>query len=83
MTDVSVRARNEKAPATHAVAPRVQPQRGARLPLALLAPLAALATSATGCQVVEGIFKTGFWFGVIAVVAVVALLLFGVGKLFS
>jgi hypothetical protein len=39
-----------------------------------------LAVVASGCSVVGGIFKAGFWTGIIIVVLVVAGLLFLVGK---
>ena len=37
--------------------------------------------AATGCELVKGIFKAGVWTGVIAVLAVIALLIYGVTKL--
>lgn len=61
---------------------KVEPRRRG-IPFAPSAMMLALATSTTGCRVVEGIFKTGFWFGVIAVVAVIAIVLFAIGKLVS
>ena len=39
-----------------------------------------LAVIVSGCSVVGGIFKAGFWTGIIIVVLVVAALLFLVGK---
>ena len=39
-----------------------------------------LAVVASGCAVVGGIFKAGFWSGIIIVVLSVAALLFLVGK---
>lgn len=39
-----------------------------------------LAVVVSGCSVVGGIFKAGFWTGIIIVVLVVAGLLFLVGK---
>ena len=43
--------------------------------------LVLLGMSTAGCEVVGGIFKAGFWVGVIAVVAVLALVGFGVSKM--
>jgi hypothetical protein len=59
---------------------KLAPRSRAPVPFALLA-MVAFAVSLSGCQVVEGIFKAGFWVGVIAVVGVLALLVFAVGKL--
>ena len=42
--------------------------------------LLLLAVGASGCTVVGGIFKAGFWAGIIVVVLIVAVLLFIVGK---
>ena len=42
---------------------------------------AALAT--TGCELVGGIFKAGFWVGIVAVVAIVGLLAFAARKLMT
>ena len=41
--------------------------------------LLLLAVSATGCQLVEGIFKTGMWVGILMVLVVLGLIfmLFG------
>ncbi|MDO5510888.1 MAG: phosphatidate cytidylyltransferase [Weeksellaceae bacterium] len=41
-------------------------------------PLVALffLLSLTSCQVVEGIFNAGFWVGILAVVGIIALILF-------
>ncbi len=39
-----------------------------------------LAVVASGCTVVGGIFKAGFWSGIIVVVLIVAALLFLVAK---
>jgi hypothetical protein len=71
----------EKASPTPALKPAARARD--RVPRASLTVTAAFAASASGCQVVEGIFKTGFWFGVITVIAVVALLLFALKKLAS
>ncbi|MCL7988778.1 hypothetical protein M8998_12585 [Sphingobacterium sp. lm-10] len=46
--------------------------------MALLFTLAA--NLLTSCQVIEGIFKAGVWVGVIAVVAVVALIVWIISK---
>ena len=40
---------------------------------ALLAPLVAIAVTASGCRAIEGIFKAGVWVGIIVVVLVGAL----------
>ena len=45
--------------------------------------LGALALSSTGCQAVEGIFKAGVWVGVLGVLAVLALIIWGVKALLS
>jgi len=51
---------------------------------ALQAPLAlAGAQTLTGCQAVESIFKAGVWVGVLAVIVVLALIVFAVGKLLT
>jgi positive regulator of sigma E activity len=42
--------------------------------------LVFLGVSAAGCEVVGGIFKAGFWVGAIAVILIVVLLVFVVGK---
>jgi hypothetical protein len=47
----------------------------ARLFLLLL-----LAVSASGCEVIAGIFKAGVWVGAIVVVLIVVLVLWIVGK---
>jgi hypothetical protein len=41
----------------------------------VLFALAALALSASGCEVIGGIFKAGIWVGVIIVVIVVGLIM--------
>lgn len=43
----------------------------------LLALLVAVLASAEGCRAVEGIFKAGFWVGIIIAVIVVAVV-FGI-----
>ena len=46
-----------------------------------LAVLAVLVTTLSGCDVIEGIFKIGFWSGII-VVAIILAVLFFVVRLF-
>jgi hypothetical protein len=41
---------------------------------AILFALAAMAMSASGCEVIGGIFKAGVWVGVIIVVIIVGLI---------
>lgn len=41
-----------------------------------------LTTLLSSCEIVGGIFKAGVWVGIIAVVAVVALILFLLKKIF-
>ncbi|MFD2597937.1 hypothetical protein ACFSQ3_03150 [Sphingobacterium corticis] len=41
---------------------------------------AMVANLLTSCQVIEGIFKAGVWTGVIAVVVVVALIIWIIAK---
>ena len=48
--------------------------------LSRIAFLVFLGVSLAGCEVVGGIFKAGFWVGAIAVIAVVLVLVFVVGK---
>ncbi|MEO8901015.1 MAG: phosphatidate cytidylyltransferase [Polyangiaceae bacterium] len=43
-----------------------------------LSALAGLSLSLNGCAIIGGIFKAGVWVGVIAVVAVIALVMWGV-----
>lgn len=50
---------------------------------ARLAMLIAIALQLTACEAVKGIFKAGFWVGVIVVVAVVAGIAFAFSKLRS
>jgi hypothetical protein len=58
---------------------------GMRMPLtsvfARIALLLVLAITASGCELVGGIFKAGMWIGALGVVAVVALVLVAVMKL--
>lgn len=49
--------------------------------LARIALLVFLGVSLAGCEVVGGIFKAGIWVGAIAVVLIIVLLVFVVGKL--
>jgi hypothetical protein len=48
--------------------------------LARIALLAFLGMSLAGCEAIGGIFKAGIWVGAIAVILVVVLLVFVVGK---
>jgi len=41
------------------------------------------ATLLTGCDAIAGIFKAGVWTGVIAVVVVIALIVWGITRLFK
>ncbi|MBY0542407.1 MAG: hypothetical protein K2P75_03325 [Sphingobacteriaceae bacterium] len=50
------------------------------IPLALVA---LLATTLTSCELVEGIFKAGMWFGVIIVVIILALVIWLISKVFG
>lgn len=43
--------------------------------------LLLLALSLTGCSVVKGIFKAGVWVGVLSVVVILGLMVFGVSRL--
>ncbi len=45
---------------------------------ASLATLGCLAFSLSGCEVIGGIFKAGVWVGVLAVVVVGALIVWGI-----
>ena len=47
---------------------------------AMCAFLLLLAISLSGCEAIAGIFKAGMWTGVILIVAVVALILYLIGK---
>lgn len=48
--------------------------------LLLAVMIVATSTMLTSCEVVGGIFKAGIWVGVIVVVAIVALVLWLIGK---
>ena len=48
--------------------------------LARIALLVVLGVTFAGCEVVGGIFKAGIWVGAIAVILIVVLLMFVVGK---
>jgi len=54
--------------------------RSASSRLLLLAVLLAACGSASGCEIVGGIFKAGLWAGVIMVVLVLAIVMFIVNK---
>jgi hypothetical protein len=54
--------------------------RSASSRLFLLLVLLAACVSASGCEVIGGIFKAGFWAGIIMVVLVVAIVMFIVSK---
>jgi hypothetical protein len=45
--------------------------------------LLAVLISLSSCEVIGGIFKAGVWVGVIAVVAVVALVFFLISRIFG
>lgn len=45
--------------------------------------LLTVVLSVTGCSVIEGIFKAGMGVGIFIVIAVLAIILFIVSKLFS
>lgn len=47
-----------------------------------LFPLLILLLSLSSCEIIGDIFKAGVWVGVIAVVAVIAMLLFLLKKIF-
>lgn len=52
----------------------------------IIAPLSLLMLSSltlAGCQVVGDIFKAGVWVGVIAVVGVIALIVWGISRMVS
>jgi len=46
----------------------------------LFVALFFVANMLTGCEVIGGIFKAGLWVGVVVVVAIIALVLYFVGK---
>lgn len=46
-------------------------------------PLLALILSLSSCEIIGGIFKTGVWTGIIIVVAVIALVIFFLAKIFG
>lgn len=48
-----------------------------------LAFIAILASTLSSCELVEGIFKAGFWSGVIIVVIVLALIIWLLAKVFG
>ena len=49
-------------------------------PRLALAATSALALQLTGCEAVKFVFKTGFWLGVTAVVAIVLVIAFVVRR---
>jgi hypothetical protein len=52
----------------------------------IMPPLSLLMLSAltlAGCQIVGDIFKAGVWVGVIAVVGVIALIVWGISRMVS
>ena len=48
-----------------------------------IALIAFLCTTLSSCELVEGIFKSGVWSGIIIVVVVVALLIWILAKVFG
>ena len=48
-----------------------------------LALVALLATTLSSCELVEGIFKAGFWTAIIVVVIVLALIIWIISKVFG
>ncbi|TDQ07656.1 hypothetical protein [Pedobacter metabolipauper] len=48
-----------------------------------LAIIAFLSTTLASCELVEGIFKAGFWTAIVVVVVVVALIIWLVSKVFG
>ncbi|WP_316835831.1 hypothetical protein [Pedobacter nutrimenti] len=50
------------------------------LPLGIVA---LLVTTLSSCSVIEGIFKTGVWTGVIIVVIILALIIWVISKVFG
>lgn len=50
------------------------------LPLGIVA---LLVTTLSSCSVIEGIFKTGVWTGVIIVVIILALIIWVIAKVFG
>ncbi|MDQ7947697.1 MAG: hypothetical protein REI78_11005 [Pedobacter sp.] len=49
----------------------------------VLAVLALMVTTLSSCELVEGIFKAGVWVGVIAVVVILALVIWLISKIFG
>jgi hypothetical protein len=49
--------------------------------LARIALLVFLGVSASGCELIGGIFKAGMWVGALGVVAVVVLIVVVIGKM--
>ncbi|WP_182922332.1 hypothetical protein [Pedobacter planticolens] len=48
-----------------------------------LAFIALLATTLSSCELIEGIFKAGFWSAIIVVVIVLALIIWIISKVFG
>lgn len=48
-----------------------------------LAFIALLATTLTSCELIEGIFKAGFWSAIIVIVIVLALIIWIISKVFG
>ncbi|WP_199118777.1 hypothetical protein [Pedobacter sp. ASV28] len=48
-----------------------------------MAFIATLCTTLSSCELIEGIFKTGMWTGIILVVIIIALLGWLISKLFG
>ena len=46
----------------------------------LMTLLSVILVSASGCEVIGGIFKAGMWTGIIVIVLIVALILYLVGR---
>lgn len=51
--------------------------------LCLLATAAFLVTTLSSCEAIAGIFKAGVWTGVIIIVAIVALVIYLIGRMSS
>ncbi len=54
--------------------------KGLQSRLSLIVLLSFVVTFFSSCEVIGGIFKAGVWVGVVVIVAVIALILFLVGK---
>lgn len=51
--------------------------------ISIVGMLALIATTLSSCELIEGIFKAGVWTGVIAVVVVLALIIWLIAKVFG